>query len=253
MALPQDYDDQACWILPRRLRLELLAALSTDPVWTATMTYEEFLGWADEDTLAEWVDGKVVMTSPASARHQDLVIFMQNILAPYAAIHDLGRIMIAPFQMKLPLSGREPDVLFLARQHLGRLREARIDGPADLVIEVVSPESRVRDRGEKFYEYAEGGVPESWLEYAEGGVPEYWLLDPELEQAEFYQRDARGHYHFIAPDAEGIYRSMALPGFWLRAAWLWRQPLPDPVQTLLEIDRDAYLRYLQERIQQATS
>ncbi|HDN80831.1 MAG TPA: Uma2 family endonuclease, partial [Chloroflexi bacterium] len=29
------------------------------------MTYEEFLDWADEDTLAEWVDGEVVMYSPA--------------------------------------------------------------------------------------------------------------------------------------------------------------------------------------------
>lgn len=58
MALSQDYDDQACWILPRRLRLELLAALSTDPVQTATMTYDDFLEWADEDTLAEWVDGR---------------------------------------------------------------------------------------------------------------------------------------------------------------------------------------------------
>ncbi len=30
------------------------------------MTYEEFLAWADEDTLAEWVEGEVIMTSPAS-------------------------------------------------------------------------------------------------------------------------------------------------------------------------------------------
>jgi hypothetical protein len=34
------------------------------------MTYAEFLDWADEDTLAEWVNGKVIMTSPASLRHQ---------------------------------------------------------------------------------------------------------------------------------------------------------------------------------------
>jgi hypothetical protein len=27
------------------------------------MTYEEFLDWCDEDTLAEWVDGDVVMTA----------------------------------------------------------------------------------------------------------------------------------------------------------------------------------------------
>ena len=30
------------------------------------LSYKEFLAWADEDTLAEWVDGEVVMHSPAS-------------------------------------------------------------------------------------------------------------------------------------------------------------------------------------------
>jgi Uma2 family endonuclease len=137
--------------------------------------------------------------------------------------------------------GAAPDLLFLAKEHLGRLRESHIEGPADLVVEIVSKESRGRDRGEKFYEYAEGGVPE------------YWLLDPQLEQAEFYQLDAQGRYQMVAPDDSGIYHAKVVAGFWLRVAWLWHQPLPDPVQVLLEIDRDAYRRYLHTRIQQAGS
>jgi Uma2 family endonuclease len=235
------FECEPVWHVPARLRLELLALLSTDPMHTATMTYEEFLQWADEDTLAEWVDGKVIMTTPASARHQYLATFLHHILTAYASVHDLGTVLIAPFQMKLPHSAREPDVLFLAKDHLGRLQESRIEGPADLVVEIVSQESRGRDRGEKFYEYHEGGVPE------------YWLLDPQLEQAEFYQLDAQGRYQVAAPDANGIYHARVVPGFWLRVAWLWRQPLPDPVQVLLEIDRDAYTRYLHNRMHQAGS
>jgi hypothetical protein len=87
----------------------------------------------------------------------------------------------------------------------------------------------------------------------EGGVPEYWLLDPQLEQAEFYQLDAQGRYQVVAPDDNGMYHAQVVAGFWLRVAWLWRQPLPDPVQVLLEIDRDAYMGYLHNRIQQASS
>src|SRR3954467_4194497 len=34
------------------------------------ITFEEFLDWCDEDTLAEWVDGEVVLISPAAAAHQ---------------------------------------------------------------------------------------------------------------------------------------------------------------------------------------
>ncbi|MGH2411546.1 MAG: Uma2 family endonuclease [Chloroflexota bacterium] len=48
------------------------------------MTYDEFLDWADEDTLAEWVDGKVIMTSPANRRHQELVGFLYGLLDVYA-------------------------------------------------------------------------------------------------------------------------------------------------------------------------
>jgi hypothetical protein len=37
---------------------------------------------------------------------------------------------------------------------------------------------------------------------------------------------------------------------WLRVEWLWKEPLPDATQALLTIDREAYARYLQERLQQ---
>jgi hypothetical protein len=119
------------------------------------MTYEEFLTWADEDTLAEWVDGEVVMYSLASKRHQNIADFLLKVMGTYVESHDLGMVISAPFQMKLE-HGREPDVLFVASEHLDRLEETYLDGPADLVVEIVSPDSMGRDRGDKFYEYARG-------------------------------------------------------------------------------------------------
>jgi Uma2 family endonuclease len=185
------------------------------------MTYEEFLAWADEDTLAEWVDGEVVMTTPANDRHQDLAGFLENILRPYVEARRLGVVRSAPFQVKLE-HGREPDLLFLAQTHLGRLKETHVDGPPDLIVEIVSPESLARNRGEKFYEYARGGVPE------------YWLIDPQARWAEFYHLKA-GHYRPAFSGDEGVYRSEALPGFWLRVEWLWQEPLPHPLRVLGEI------------------
>lgn len=200
------------------------------------MTYEEFLEWADEDTLAEWVDGVVVMTSPASTRHQKIFKFLVRLLSTFTEIHALGEVMPAPFQMKLGRAGREPDLLFVSKEHLGRLKKTYLDGPADLVVEIVSPESQERDRTEKL------------REYDEAGIPEYWLIDPQAEEALFYQRDEAGQYHPASLDAEGSYHSAVLPGFWLRVAWLWSDPLPDTTDALLEIDEQAYSRYLQERL-----
>ena len=74
------------------------------------MSYEEFLDWCDEDTLAEWVDGEVIMASPASAVHQTLVGFLLKILDTYAEQRELGQVIAAPFQMKTgpELPGRDP-------------------------------------------------------------------------------------------------------------------------------------------------
>ena len=74
------------------------------------MSYEEFLDWCDEDTLAEWVDGEVIMASPASAVHQTLVGFLLKILDTYAEQRELGQVIAASFQMKTgpELPGRDP-------------------------------------------------------------------------------------------------------------------------------------------------
>lgn len=188
-------------------------------------TYEEFLAWCDEDTWAEWVNGEVVMLTPASDRHQDLSRFLTVVLSIYTGARGLGVIRAAPFQMKTgpDLPGREPDLLFVAQEHLDRLKEANLEGPADLVIEIVSPESRLRDRGEKF------------AEYELGGVREYWLLDPEHRRADFYRLDAEGRYQRISVGADGVYRSEIIPGFWLRVDWLWRDPLPPDLEVLREL------------------
>ena len=209
---------------PPKFDLETLHSLgewllnTTEPL---KMTYEEFLAWADEDTLAEWVNGEVIMTSPASNQHQDISDFLTALLRIYVQSRALGVVRSAPFQMKL-IHGREPDLLFIGREHLNRLKPTYLDGPADLVIEIISPESVSRDRGAKFYEYATGGVPE------------YWLLDPEAHHAEFYQLD-KGYYRQIFSGEAGRYESAVLPGFWLCAEWLWQDPLPSTTRTVAEI------------------
>jgi len=198
------------------------------------MTYEEFLAWADEDTLAEWVDGKVVIYSPASKRHQNIADFLLKVMGTYVESHDLGMVISAPFQMKLE-HGREPDVLFVTSEHLDRLKETYLDGPADLVVEIVFPDTMGRDRGDKFYEYAQGGVPE------------YWLIDPQLQWADFYQLEGE-RYRVAFSGEEGEYRALVLPGFWLRVEWLWQEPLPHPLGALAEIasvDTEVVERFLQ--------
>lgn len=181
------------------------------------MTYEEFLVQCDS-TRAEWVDGEVIVMSPPSTRHQRLAGFLYSLLQHYVEAYQLGLAFIAPFQMKLTVipSGREPDVLFVSQGRLDGLRENYFDGPADLAIEIISPDSRTRDRIDKF------------AEYEQAGVREYWLLDPIRKTADFYGLNEAGAYEAIPCEENGIFRSAVLAGLWMKVEWFWARAAAAP-------------------------
>jgi Uma2 family endonuclease len=177
-----------------------------------SISFEDFIATVDEDARVEWVDGQVVPMSPVSERHDEISGFIYAILRGFLRRRKLGgRVVHGDFQMKLGAanSSRVPDVAYVAPEHLERLENTFVDGPADLAVEVVSPDSRTRDRVEKF------------REYAASGVREYWLIDPMLRTAEAYRLGADGRYVPVDLGAPPRLTSQALPGFWIDVAWLW--------------------------------
>ncbi len=201
-------------------------ATASDQEQRLVMTYDEFLEWAS-DIHAEWVNGEAIKFMPPLLKHQLIVGLMYKLLSLYAEMFDLGVVQIAPFEMRATPDGpaREPDLLFIAREHLDRLTPRRLTGPADLVVEVVSESSAARDRNDKFFEYQEAGIPE------------YWLIDSRAgkERVDGYRLMADGKYLAILPDERGCYHSTVLPGFWFDPAWLWQEPLPNALPLLAAI------------------
>jgi Uma2 family endonuclease len=191
------------------------------------MSYEEFLAWADEDVHAEWVNGEVIVQMPPEEPHQRVVAFLMSLMTLFIQLFNLGRLLPAPFEMRAKPDGsaREPDLLFVAREHLDRLSQERLSGPADLVVEVVSDDSVARDRADKFYEYQDVGVKE------------YWILDPRpgRERTDFYVLDEKGRYRPVPPGPDGRYHSMVLPGFWLQVDWVTSAEPPDVLTVLAQI------------------
>lgn len=187
------------------------------------MAYREFLERYDNGEHLEWVDGEVIEMPPIGQDHDRLDQFLLRLLGEFLDYHPLGELRHDPFNMKTgpSLPGRAPDILFVARKNLKRLKKTYLQGPADLAIEIISPGSRAIDRGDKYYEYEQGGVGE------------YWLLDPQRKRAEFYQRDKAGLYLAVPPDEDNVYRSKAITGLWLKPAWLWF-----PFPTLAAVRRE---------------
>jgi Uma2 family endonuclease len=104
--------------------------------------------------------------------------------------------------------------MLILNEHRDRLKPTLLLGPADLAIEIISPESEDRDYEVKF------------AEYAQIGVPEYWIIDPYQPAAHFYRLDEVGGYQEQTP-AEGFYSTPLLPDFRFQVELLWQSPLPD--------------------------
>lgn len=194
----------------------------TPPTPGEKMTFEEFLDTTFDSDHYEWVDGEAIRLPPIENSNADTVMFLARLLADYVEAKDGGKVRVEPWLMKVSpdSNGREPDVQVILKAHLDRLTRMYTNGPADIVVEVVSVGSRTTDRRDKF------------REYEQGGVPEYWLIDPLLKQAEFYQLE-NGRYLLAQLDEKtGRFHSKTLPGFFLDAEWLWTRP---PKRELLKL------------------
>jgi Uma2 family endonuclease len=188
------------------------------------ISYDDFLKQAPDGGRLEWVDGKVIELSPASTRHQRIVGFLLSLFQHFVEARRPGIVLTAPFQMKTGarLAGREPDILFIEAEHCDRLKDRHLAGPADLVVEVLSPESERRDRVDKL------------AEYERGGVREYWLIDPLRRVLELRVLGEDGRYRLEPASPDGVCRSSVLTGLWIRADWLWRETPPPLLSVLRE-------------------
>lgn len=197
--------------------------LTGHPSLDQRYTFEQFLTVFD-GYRAEWSpDGRVeVETVGNNIIHADMVAFLLEYLRIYLGIVNVGKVILQGFiQRTSPdLAAREPDLMVVLNENLGRVQTTYLDGPADIVVEVVSPESIERDYGVKF------------REYELGGVREYWLIDPERRIADVYALGEDGRYHRRALDSDGRITSGLLPKFAVSPDVLWTTPKPNPIGTL---------------------
>ncbi|MBZ0278543.1 MAG: Uma2 family endonuclease, partial [Anaerolineae bacterium] len=159
--------------------------------------------------------------SPINQQHDSLSRFLSALFDTYLDLTTGGRVLQEPMVMKPApdLPGREPDLQVLLPDRMHFLQETQVAGPANLVVEIISPESGARDRGDKFHEYEKGGVDE------------YWMIDPVRQEALFYVRGEDGLYRSHLP-VEGVHTSAVLPKLRLRVSILWGEKLPTTRETV---------------------
>lgn len=201
------------------------------------MSYEEYVAFeSPTGGLVEWVNGEAIVFMAPTDEHQQISGLIYTVVHMYVKTTNIGEARIAPLEMHhLPNASREPDILTILNQHTHRITPERVIGPADVVFEVVSPESIRRDYTTKRDEYETSGVQE------------YWIVDPRPKKQSvlLYVASNIQKYYQIFPDQNGYYHSVLIPGFWINPSWFWQSPLPLVQDILHEIapnlllDKDA--------------
>ncbi len=186
------------------------------------ITYDVFCSMVADGQKADLIDGVIYMASPDNTDAGDLFMWLATLLYDFCEYHDLGKVYGSRVALKLDdKNSPEPDVAVVLKEHLGRVERGHVLGPADLAIEIVSPESVERDYEKKRNLYEKFAVPE------------YWIIDEELQKVTLLRLGPKG-YKEVRP-RKGVLVSHALPGFWLRPEWTWQQPRRRKTDVLAEI------------------
>jgi Uma2 family endonuclease len=140
--------------------------------------YEEMT----ESQKVEFINGQVILQSPAELRHIEVSDRIACLLHPHAVARRLGLVAHEKLLVSLTRNDYEPDVSFFLAERAAVFTPDQMHFPApDFIAEVLAPSTEPYDRHVKFQDYALHGVSE------------YWIVDPVAEMIEQYVLNA-GEY-----------------------------------------------------------
>ncbi len=158
-------------------------------------TYDDLFALPDDGKRYEIIEGELYeMPSPGSAH---ALTILKLILAIHPLIARLGgEVMTAPLDIFfIGANPVQPDLLAILPGGSSRIVPRGVEGPPDLIVEVLSPSNRGHDRLTKR------------ALYARAGVREYWIADPEARTLEIFVLD-RDAFH-LAVAASGDERPVS--------------------------------------------
>jgi Uma2 family endonuclease len=151
-----------------------------------------------EGTLAELIDNQLYMSPAPVSKHQVILNEINFQLLSFFKKNKTGMVYIAPLDVYLDSEKNvvQPDLIVLLNPTMHILKESRIEGTPDMLVEVLSKNNKSHDL-----------VTKKDL-YERFGVKEYWIVDPETKLALGYALKEKS-YKLIAENI-GLIKSTLL-------------------------------------------
>lgn len=129
----------------------------------------------NDDFFYEIIEGEMIQKSAPAPIHQRVSRKLTGILDRFISDKSLGEIFYAPIDVDLDEYNKpQPDLVFVSEGRRAIITDDGIMGVPDLIVEVISPSSVIRDRIEKKNTYERLGVKE------------FWIVDPQYKAIEIY-------------------------------------------------------------------
>lgn len=191
--------------------------ISSDLVVATNVSFEDYMEHYAHDHH-EWQGGTVIKMAPIHDKHDMLFQYFVNLFGAYLELRPIGKLRVEPFVMKLPnvRSARQPDAMVILDTNPHQYTPTGMMGPADICVEIISPESIDRDYHTKK------------AEYEQGGVREYWIIDWIEQECNLLRLDENGAYITIKLGEEETFTSEVLPKLAIHVPTLWQAKLPGP-------------------------
>ena len=146
------------------------------------LTYDDYVLFPDDRNKHEIIEGEHFMVPSPNTRHQMISFAIAHLLRDFVHKKKLGKVLYAPIDVVLSaINVVQPDIIFISNSRSNIITEANIQGPPDLVIEIISESSRKIDK-----------VLKKDL-YAQYSVREYWIVDPVVDVVEIFILDEGGY------------------------------------------------------------
>ena len=160
-----------------------------------------FYNEMSEEQKVEFIEGNVVLHSPAINRHMAAQFMLAKLLDTHTELHRLGLVRYEKCLCVFPRNDYEPDITFFGKEKAAKIEPKTMLFPIpDLVVEILSDSTEHRDRGVKFEDYEAHGVAE------------YWIVDAQAETIEQYVIN-NGRFELLLKSGSGEIASRVVAGF----------------------------------------
>ena len=178
-----------------------IVATLNDRLQTEAIARAKFRDEMSDDQKVEFVDGEIVMHSPARRQHIIAKNHLLALLGAYVRMNSLGEVLDEKCLCAFPRNDYEPDIVFFSPAKASVFESETMLFPVpDLVIEILSNSTQARDRGVKFNDYEAHGVGE------------YWIIDAHAEIVEQYVIED-GCFQLLLKSGSGEIASRVVSGF----------------------------------------